>query len=300
MTMNIPTISPRRRTLLKLVAAGLLLAGASPRAGAWGHGGGRGGGRGGVYVGVGFAPLWWPYDPYFYAPGYYYPPAYPYAAPAPDYAGYAPAAAPAQSAQQSPNTRYEIKTFEDQVVKARESVKYEYSDGDISKEQYNAASRNFEATEREAQSEASANGGFLYRAQQDSLMRSLWTGQPPAPVAPPASSEASAPVAPPAAAPQPPAAMPAAPPSSGGAAGGENLRAVTDQIAHLRKLLDNKLAHGDVTKAQRDGEAAYLDRLEKLARGQAADGNLGPDQENALLLQLIHVQKSIQQNFITN
>ena len=83
---------------------------------------------------------------------------------------------------------------------------------------------------------------------------------------------------------------------------GENLRIVTDTLAHLRKLLSEKLNHGDVTKAQHDGELKYLARIERDARAQASSsGNdLTPVQENTLLMQLLRAQESIQNNFIAN
>jgi hypothetical protein len=144
----------------------------------------------------------------------------------------------------------------------------------------------------------------------------LWTGQPPPPALapvgqPPAalpSAAASRPLAaaPPATPPSPPPA--AAPPAAdasrlaGGPPAGENLVLVTDQIVRLRRLLDKKLSGGDVTKAQSDGELKYLAEIEKIARAQASSGgnDLSPDQVNALLLQLLRVQKSILQNFIAN
>ena len=260
---------------------------------------------------MGVGPFWGMYDPYYYSPYYYYPPyAYPYAAPPPDYSGYAPAAPSvtySPAAQPAPEVAsYDLRTFEEQIAKARDSVNYEFSDGDISKEQLQEAGRNIDAVEKEARAEAAVTGGYLTRAQQDALLRALWTGQPPS--APPATSKASRL---PASPPQTPDTIqpPLAPPltmegnqSAGEVPSGENLRVVTDTLAHLRKLLSGKLNHGDVTKAQYDGEFKYLARIERDARAQASSsGNdLTPVQENTVLMQLLRAQESIQNNFISN
>jgi hypothetical protein len=83
---------------------------------------------------------------------------------------------------------------------------------------------------------------------------------------------------------------------------GENLKVITDQLIHLRQLLDGKLRHGDVTKAQYDGEITYLAEIESSARAQASNGgnDLTPVQENALLVQLLREQESIQNNLVVH
>jgi hypothetical protein len=258
-----------------------LLAGLGAPSWAWGRGGYRGGGFG-VVVAPGI--FGGPYDPYYYSP--YYPP----------YAYPSPYAAPAQAVQSAPEAAsYDLKSFEDQIAKARSSVNLQYSDGFISKEQLLKAGLNIDLIEKQARAEAAAAAGYLTRAQQDALLRALWTGQPPPAELPAASAAAPSPAA-------PPVPVPSAPESAGGASAGENLTLVTDQLVRLHRLLDGKLAHGDVTKAQHDGESSYLAQFEKMARAQASGygSDLTPDQENTLLMQLLRVQKSIQQNFIAN
>jgi hypothetical protein len=294
------TLSLNVRSLL-IASALLLLGGSISPCWAWGRGGYRGGGFG-VVVAPG--AYWGAYDPYYYSPYYYPPYAYPYGAPPPNYSGYAPAAsagAPPQAVQSAPEVAaYDLKGFEEQIAKARESVNFQYSDGDISKVQLQKAGLNIDLIEKEARTEAAAAGGYLTRSQQDALLRSLWTGQAPAPAA--AQLPPSAPPLAEAAPPSAPVSAPQALKASGGVPAGENLTLVTDQIVRLRRLLDGKLAHGDVTKAQHDGEASYLAQFETMARAQASGSgdDLTLDQENSLLMQLLRVQKTIQQNFIVN
>jgi hypothetical protein len=275
------------------------LAASCSSAWAWG---GRGGVRVGVGIGLGPGFYWGPYDPYYYSPYYYPAYPYPYAAAPAAYVPVAPAAAyPPAGAAAPEAAAYDLKSFEEQVAKAREAVNYQYSDGDISKEQLEQAGLNIDAVQKQARDDAAAGGGFLTRSQQDALLRALWTGQPPP-------ATASALPAPPPSAPQaipeairaPAPAAPEVVRSNGAAAAGENLKLVLDLLSRLHRLLDGKLGRGDVTKAQYDAQVRQFSRIESDARSQASGGDLSSSQENALLAQLLRVQDAIQNNFIVN
>ena len=76
--------------------------------------------------------------------------------------------------------------------------------------------------------------------------------------------------------------------------------AVNDLQMELNTLLDQKLKDAQITQAQRDGEARFLDRLKVQAQTQAAanGGYLTTEQEELLVRQLHHAYYVINHNFI--
>jgi len=252
----------------------LLLAGTISPASAWFRVGFRGP-RVGVYLGPG--PYWWgyPYDPY-YEP--YYDPYYDYSYGAPPV--YAPVESeypPSQESDQD-NTRHSLEYLNDHIARARDFVDYEYSDGDISKAEHNAEIHRLYLIERTARSEAKINGGYLTTEQQNDLLLQLHSGAQPVET-------------------------PSAPESRTSIVNSRNgIQPTINRIAQLRKLLDKKLADADITKAQHDGMAAYLDRIDKQVRSDASanEGRLTPDQESAVRQQLQRAEDSITKNFVVN
>ena len=79
-----------------------------------------------------------------------------------------------------------------------------------------------------------------------------------------------------------------------------DLIAVNDLQMELSTLLDQKLKDAQITQAQRDGEARFLDRLKVQAQTQAAanGGYLTTEQEELLVRQLHHAYYVINHNFI--
>ena len=79
-----------------------------------------------------------------------------------------------------------------------------------------------------------------------------------------------------------------------------DLTAVNDLQMELNTLLEQKLKDAQITQAQRDGEARFLDRLKVQAQTQAgANGDfLTTEQEESLVRQLHHAYYVINHNFI--
>jgi hypothetical protein len=275
----------------------LLLLLAAGRSRAWVHVGFHGhwhGPRVGVYVG----PGWWD-DPYY---SDYYP-AYPYSYPYYSYYPYAPyypppaygqapmpapGNPPAEAASSStPSTsetsRRDLNYINSLITHARDAVKFQYDDGDISADERDRELQHINEVQQEAYAQANAGGGTISVQQERALWDALRTGQPLA-----ASSAVSA-------APSTPSSYP---PKT--AESLKDIRGVTDQLARLRSLLDKKLAAGSITKAQRDGEAGYITQLEKVARAQAQanGGQLTADQETALREELSHIESVIQHDLV--
>jgi hypothetical protein len=281
------------KKLASLFALFLLIA-LSAQAQAWVRAGFRGHFRGprvGVFIGP--SPWWydpyWAYDPYpYYAPTY---PAYPYY-PYPYYPAYPPPAyspattpEPAASAPASSpdSARRDLRYTTAMISHARDAVKFEFQDGDVSRQQYEAATRNIDAVDREAQAEAAEGGGTITGDQERALWNALKNGTPPERLATAAIAESNRPT--PVAKNEPPR---------------YELRTIDGQIARLRAALNKKSAAGDITPAQRDAENDYLTQLEKVAQAQAraGGGKLSDAQETALRSELLRVDSAIQRNLV--
>ncbi len=240
--------------------------------------------HGGVGLYIGPGAFWYPgpyYDPYDTYPYPYYSYPYPYYDPYPYepyvYAPYAPEEKSAREEKPAApdESRHDLSFVESQLARAREEINFDYDDGDITKEQRKMALRRLKEIRDEAYTEEKSNGGFITGDQQQALINEIHGGRRHAQAAPRAET-----------APAP----------------NEKLAAINTEISQLRQLLDKKLAERNITKAQRDGMAAYLDRTEKLARSQAManGGTLTPDQTEAVRQQLDRAKHAIQSNLITN
>ena len=233
-----------------------------------------------VHVGVYLGPGWWgaPYDPFWYDP-YWYDPywygsyGYPYSPYYPPYVYEQVEREPAKIPRKPDTSRHDLTFIEGQIARAQEEAEFNYDDGDVTKEQYKAELHRLSKIREEARAQAKANGGYITGDQEKDFLKAI-RGEPL--MARPASESA-----------------PATTPDV-------NVMAVTDRIARLRDLLDQKVASGDITKAQRRGLADYLDRTEKQVKSQAAshDGTLTADQEEAVMQQLRRVEDSISENLI--
>ena len=246
----------------------------------------RGGGRFGVYLGVG--PFWYGgpyYDPY--SDPYY---GYPYAGPS--YPAYA-APQPAQPAVPD-DSRHDLKVIRSQIAKAREAVEYADSDGDLSKEQRDSALNNISDVEKESRAYAAAGGGTISGDQQNQLLRQLEGGPPPA-----APAVRSAPATP---RENPAPNLPEVDALSPYAKARHDLKSVDQKLAGVRALLDKKVAAGEITQAQKDSEAAFLDDIERAAHAQSVPqaGLLTSDQEETFLHQLLHAEYIINQDFVVH
>jgi hypothetical protein len=82
----------------------------------------------------------------------------------------------------------------------------------------------------------------------------------------------------------------------------KGLANITDLHLELTTLLDQKLKDGDITRAQHDSEATYLNQLESEARNEAnaTGGRLTTEGENSFTQQFHQAYYSINHNLITH
>jgi hypothetical protein len=268
--------------------------------GGWHHHHGWYGPNVGFYLGPS-DPYWYPpyysyypnypYYPTYYDPYYspYYPPqAVPYYPP-----GNPPVYPAAPSTPSNPSvpdkSRHDLKYLNSQFGLARNAVDFQYQDGDISKEEETAALQHIDSLEQEAKSQAASGGGTISGDQERDLLHALRTGTPlPLPSSNTTSQNETA---------EPQTQTPRQEETPR-----HDIKGVSDQIARLHKQLDKKLASGDITKSQHTAETEYLNQLDKIAQAQARanGGKLTDNQENQLREELLHMDSTLQRNFIVH
>jgi hypothetical protein len=101
---------------------------------------------------------------------------------------------------------------------------------------------------------------------------------------------------------QPPAAKAIPPTPSAQPVGRRDLTTVTDLHLELSTLLDQKLKEGNITQAQRDSEAKYLDQIDQEAHAAASanGGALTADQESDFVQRLHKAYYTINHNLISH
>ena len=265
----------------------LLLLGSVRPSWAWRGGWGwRGWWWGAPAVGLSVAagPYYWWNDPYYPYYGPYYGPYYPPYGEYPEYPAAPRAANPPQAdAQSQDNSRYDLKTIHAQIDRMRAQVDYDYADGDISEEQRDTRIHALNQIWKQAKDEADANGGYL-TAEQEETLSDLLSGRSPrtySKLAPASRSVSPSPSAEP-------------------AARRADLTTVTDLHLELTTLLDQKLKEGNITQAQHDSEAKYLDQIDQEAHTAASanGGALTADQEASFVQQLHKAYYAINHNLI--
>ena len=155
----------------------------------------------------------------------------------------------------------------------REQVEFQYEDGDISKSERDALLKQIDESKKETPQPTAARSN-PNSAEDAAAAAPVLPRMTPLPGTRPAADEVPA----------------------------HDLKAVKDKLAQVRALLDQKLSEGNITKAQKESEAKYLDQLEKVAQAQAAanNGTISTRQESTLLQELHHVEGTIQNNLVTH
>ena len=125
------------------------------------------------------APIW---DPYYYGPYYSpydYPPGPYAAAPVGVYPAYRDRApAPAEETSAPDNGKRPLDSVKSRLIQMREEINYKYDDGDMSRNEKEAAIHYLAQIADLAKSESAANGGYLMANQEDALLDAIQQADP--------------------------------------------------------------------------------------------------------------------------